>query len=155
MKGVKLHPLAARDQPARGVHDPVAETCAELGVPIIFHDGTPPYRRRSSSRCSPSGIRELTVILGHSGLLDLWPEALAAASRTPTSGCASAARRTYALQKLVDGVPHDRILFGSDIGFGSDYQARHRLEQVRALDLPPESLEAILGGNAVRLLGLT
>jgi uncharacterized protein len=61
---------------------------------------------------------------------------------------------TAALQKLVDAVPHERIVFGSDIGFGRDYQARHRIEQVRVLDLAKDSLDAILGGNAARLLSL-
>ena len=51
-------------------------------------------------------------------------------------------------------MPHERIVFGSDIGFGQDYQARHRIEQVRVLDLPTESCDAILGGNAARLLSL-
>ena len=61
---------------------------------------------------------------------------------------------TYALQQIVDRVPRERLLFGSDIGFGADYQLRHRLGQIHALDLDEDDRAAILGGNAARLLGL-
>ncbi len=154
MKGVKLHPWLQGFSPLEDYMDPIAEACAELGVPLIFHDGTPPYSTPLQLALLAERYPELTVILGHSGLLDLWPEALAAGRRVPNVWLCLCGPPTYALQKLVDGVPHDRILFGSDVGFGSDYQLRHRLEQVRWLDLPPDSLDAILGGNAARLLGL-
>lgn len=154
MKGVKLHPWLQGFSPVEAHMTPIAETCVELGVPMIFHDGTPPYTTPLQIAVLAERHPELTVILGHSGLLDLWPEALAAASRNENVWLCLCGPPTAALQKLVDGVPHDRIVFGSDIGFGHDYQARHRLEQVRALNLTDESLEAILGGNATRLLSL-
>jgi predicted TIM-barrel fold metal-dependent hydrolase len=121
---------------------------------MLFHDGTPPYTTPLQIALLAERYPELTVILGHSGLLDLWPEALAAASRNENVWLCLCGPPTAALQKLVDAVPHERIVFGSDIGFGRDYQARHRIEQVRALDLSGESRDAILGGNAVRLLSL-
>jgi predicted TIM-barrel fold metal-dependent hydrolase len=154
MKGVKLHPWLQGFSPLEAYMEPVAQACVELGVPLIFHDGTPPYSTPLQLGLLAERHPELTVILGHSGLLDLWPEALAAARRSPNLWLCLCGPPTYALQKLVDAVPHDRILFGSDTGFGHDYQARHRLEQVRALGLPAASLEAILGGNAARLLSL-
>jgi predicted TIM-barrel fold metal-dependent hydrolase len=154
MKGLKLHPWLQGISPLEAYMGPIAEVCAELSVPLLFHDGTPPYSTPLQFALLAERHPEVTVILGHSGLLDLWPEALAAGKRAPNIWLCLCGPPTYALQKLVDGVPHDRILFGSDIGFGSDYPARHRLEQVRSLDLPSESLDAILGGNAARLLGL-
>lgn len=154
MKGVKFHPWLQGFSPVEAFMTPIAETCVELGVPMIFHDGTPPYTTPLQIAVLAERHPELNVILGHSGLLDLWPEALAAARRNENVWLCLCGPPTSALQKLVDGVPHERILFGSDIGFGHDYQERHRLEQVRALDLSDASLEAILGGNAVRLLGL-
>lgn len=154
MKGVKLHPWLQGFSPLEGYMEPVARACAELGVPLIFHDGTPPYSTPLQLGLLAEQHPDLTVILGHSGLLQLWPEALATARRNDNVWLCLCGPPTSALQKLVDGVPHARILFGSDTGFGHDYQARHRLEQVRSLDLPAASLDAILGGNAARLLGL-
>ena len=154
MKGVKLHPWLQGFNPLEAYMEPVARACAELGVPLIFHDGTPPYSTPLLLGLLAERHPDLDVVLGHSGLLDLWPEALAAGRRHPNVWLCLSGPPTAALQKLVDGVPHERILFGSDTGFGHDYQARHRLEQVRSLDLPPGALEEILGGNAARLLGL-
>lgn len=154
-KGLKLHPWLQGFSPIEAYMEPVARACAELGVPIIFHDGTPPYSTPLQIATLAERHPDLTVILGHSGLLDLWPEALEAGRRLENILLCLCGPPTSAMQMLVDAVPHQRILFGSDIGFGADYQARHRLEQVRALRLPPESLDAILGGNAIRLLGLT
>lgn len=154
MKGVKLHPWLQGFSPLEAYMEPVARACAELGVPLISHDGTPPYSTPLQLGLLAERHPDLTVILGHSGLLQLWPEALAAARRNHNVWLCLCGPPTSALQKLVDGAPNDRIVYGSDTGFGHDYQARHRLEQVRALDLSPAALDAILGGNARRLLGL-
>lgn len=155
MKGLKLHPWLQGFSPLEPFMDPIASACAELGVPIIFHDGTPAYSTPLQFGLLAERHPTLTIILGHSGLRDLWPEALAAGRRLPNIWLCLCGPPTYALQQLVDAVPNDRILFGSDIGFtAGDHQALHRLEQVRSLDLAPGSLDAILGANAVRLLGL-
>ena len=155
LKGLKLHPWVQGFSPIEAYMDPVARACADLRVPIIFHDGTPPYSTPLQVATVAERHPDVTVILGHSGLLDLWPEALEAARRLDNVFLCLCGPPTSAMQALVDGAPHDRILFGSDTGFGADYQARHRLQQVRALQLPPESLDAILGGNAIRLLRLS
>ncbi len=154
MKGLKLHPWIQGTNALEAYMEPLAEACAELRVPILFHDGTPPYCTPLQFAMLAERHPDLTVILGHSGLLDLWPEALAAGRRVPNIWLCLCGPPTYALRKLVDGVPHERIIFGSDIGFGADFQLSHRLEQVRSLGLDPETLAAILGGNAARLLGL-
>jgi predicted TIM-barrel fold metal-dependent hydrolase len=155
MRGVKLHPWLQGFSPLEAYVEPVARACAELGVPMIFHDGTPAYSTPLQLGLLAERHPDLTVILGHSGLLDLWPEALAAAQRHDNVWLCLCGPPTSGLRHLVDGVPHDRLLFGSDAGFGPDYQVRHRLEQLRSLGLPQPSLDAILGGNAVRLLELT
>jgi aminocarboxymuconate-semialdehyde decarboxylase len=56
------------------------------------------------------------------------------------------------LRALIDYVGHERVLLGSDYPFDMG-DARH-VETVRALGLGPEAEEAILAGNAERLLGL-
>ena len=56
------------------------------------------------------------------------------------------------LRSLIMYAGSDHVLLGSDHPF--DMGADHPVEEVRALDLPPHEREAVLGGNAVRLLGL-
>ena len=55
------------------------------------------------------------------------------------------------LRGLVDFFGADRVLCGSDYPF--DMGVERPAELVRALGLPPEQEEQILGGNALRLLG--
>jgi aminocarboxymuconate-semialdehyde decarboxylase len=55
------------------------------------------------------------------------------------------------LRGLVDFFGPERVLLGSDYPF--DMGAERPAEIVRALGLPPEDEDAILGGNALRLLG--
>ena len=56
------------------------------------------------------------------------------------------------LRALIDYVGSDHVLLGSDYPFDMG-DARH-VDTVRALGLPPDVEEAILGGNGERLLGL-
>jgi aminocarboxymuconate-semialdehyde decarboxylase len=56
------------------------------------------------------------------------------------------------LRALIDYAGADHVLLGSDYPFDMG-DARH-VDTVRALGLPPDVEEAILGGNAERLLGL-
>ena len=59
---------------------------------------------------------------------------------------------TELLRSLITYVGSDHVLLGSDHPF--DMGTAHPVEEVRALDLPPHGCDAVLGGNAVRLLDL-
>ena len=79
MKGFKFHPwLQAFCASGREMF-PIVEQAVALDVPLLFHDGTPPYSTSLQiaylARCFPKA----TIILGHSGLRDYWREALYAA----------------------------------------------------------------------------
>jgi predicted TIM-barrel fold metal-dependent hydrolase len=163
LRGLKLHPWLQGFHPLDPSMQVIGETAAELGIPILFHDGTPPYSTPLQVAAFAARHPDVQVILGHAGLLDLWSEALAASQRHPNVWLCFCGPPTYALQEMVDRGPRERMLFGSDIGFGggsgyggspNDDIVRHRLSQVRTLGLPPDDLEALLGGNATRLLGL-
>ncbi|MFC2072238.1 amidohydrolase family protein [Chloroflexota bacterium] len=50
-----------------------------------------------------------------------------------------------------------RLLFASDWPFNYDYEpqeVKRYVEEIRKLDLPSEDIDAMLGGNAARLLGI-
>ncbi|HET8526535.1 MAG TPA: amidohydrolase family protein [Actinomycetota bacterium] len=59
---------------------------------------------------------------------------------------------TELLHSLITYVGSDHVLLGSDHPF--DMGTAHPVEEVRVLDLPPHECDAVLGGNAVRLLDL-
>lgn len=156
LRGVKLHPWLQGFSPLESYMDPVAERAVQLGVPIAFHDGTPPYATPLQVATVAERHPDLVVILAHSGLLDLWQEAVEAAKRHANVRLVLCGPPTAALQHIVDTVPVAQLLWGTDsTGFGNNDQARHRLAQVHTLRISEMEREAILGLNAARLLDLT
>lgn len=155
-QAVKLHPWLQGFSPLEAEAVAVARRAAEHGLPLLVHDGTPPY-------ASPLQIAELagrvpacTVVLAHGGLLDLWPDAIAAVARWPNvmvTLCGSAPLAT--LRQVRDQVPRDRVGLGTDAGFGDPDLVVHRLAVLERLlaDLPDREAAALRSGNASRWLG--
>ena len=62
-----------------------------------------------------------------------------------------------ALKCALTSISPSRLLFGTDWPFNYDYNpqgVKQYVEEVKGLGLPPESVEAILSGNAAKLLGI-
>jgi hypothetical protein len=156
-RAVKLHPWLQGFSPIEPEVIAVAERAAAHGLPLVVHDGTPPY-------ASPLQIGELagrvpsgTVVLAHGGLMDLWQDAVAAVNRWPNvmvTLCGTASRAT--LRCVRDGVPRDRVGVGTDSGFGHGDLTAHRVAVLKRLadELPDDEATALLSGNATRWLGL-
>ena len=154
MRGVKLHPWAQSFSPTDPIMmDPIGEEMAGLGVPVVFHDGTPP--NSSPLQIAHFALRHPTVpvILGHGGLHDLWKEAVYAAERCPNISIIPSGTPPYGLQHAVKRLPIERFLFGSDAGFGDPYWQAFQLEKIRSLNLSAADEALVLGGNAQRILG--
>ena len=60
-----------------------------------------------------------------------------------------------ALREIVDAIPADRLLWGSDyLGPGSEELFAYRMGLMDLLGLSPERRRAILQGNPARLFGI-
>jgi predicted TIM-barrel fold metal-dependent hydrolase len=137
---------------------PLAETAAECGLPLLVHDGSPPYSSPLQLAHLASHHPELTVVLAHGGLFDLWEDAVAAACRYPNvhiTMCGTAPLSIF--RRIIQLVPCDKLSLGTDTGFGDPDLARHRVAVHRALlaELPEDTVLALASGNAERLLGLS
>lgn len=157
-RAIKLHPWLQGFSPLESYMDPVARAAADCGLPLLIHDGTPPNSSPLQLAYLASRHPELTVVLAHGGLFDLWEDAVAAACRHPNvhiTLCGSAPLSLF--RRIVDLVPPHKLSLGTDAGFGDADLPRHRLAVHRALlaDLPSETSAALTSGNAERLLGLT
>jgi predicted TIM-barrel fold metal-dependent hydrolase len=155
-RAVKLHPWLQGFSPIEPAAVAVARRAAEHRLPLLIHDGTPPYSSPMQIGQLAELVPEATVVLAHGGLFDLWQDAVAAVHRWPNvmvtlCGSASAA----VLRQVLRDVSADRVAIGSDSGFGSADLAVHRLAVLRRLlaELPADDAATVGYRNAARWLG--
>ena len=175
LKGVKVHPVY------QGVDldDPrylrILTRAGELGLVVVTHSGVD-IGYPAASHCRPDQIRRaveqagpVKLVAAHMGGWKQWREAAELLADTPVYLDTSFS--TGFIAPLDDGyyAPEDlrllqeeafvqmvrlfgaqRILFGTDSPWSGQ---RESVERLRALPLTQEEKEAILGGNAQRLLG--
>lgn len=153
MKGLKLHPWLQGFSVSDPYIKPVMEECQRLKIPVVFHDGTPPYSSSLQIANLAKLYPEATIVLGHSGLNDLWRNAQQAALEYENIYLCLCGVSTQALETLCATVPHTRLLYGSDLAWDAESVLQYRLHKVQSLSLDEASRELILSGNARRLLG--
>jgi predicted TIM-barrel fold metal-dependent hydrolase len=156
-RALKLHPWMQGFSPLEPYMDPVAEAAIERRLPFVVHDGTPPYASPLQIARLAGRFPDLTVVLAHGGLFDLWEDAVAAALRYPNvhvTMCGTAPRAIF--REIVRRVPAEKLSLGTDSGFGDPDLPRHRLSVHRAIlaELPGDDAAALAHRNAERLLGL-
>ena len=155
MRGVKLHPwLQGFSAHEPGLQD-VCATAGRLGIPVLFHDGTPPFSTPLQLAALARRHPETAIVLGHGGLHDLWREAIEAVLTTPNVHLCMCATPGYAMRAIVARCPLDRLLFGTDAGLRPEPLPRYAALRVRQLDelgLDDEQRSAILVANPRRLL---
>jgi predicted TIM-barrel fold metal-dependent hydrolase len=156
MKGpLKLHPWLQGFAAMEPLMNPIAEAAIALEMPIMFHDGTPPYCTPLQVAALAARFPELIVILGHSGIKDMWQEALQAAQRYSNIVLCLCGTAPSGIARIVSTIAPERLLFGTDVGFGAAPGTReYRMGQILRLDIPESVRALILGGNAQRIFDL-
>ena len=156
MKGVKLHTWLQGFRPTEDCMLDLAQYLAQLGLPVLFHDGTPPYSTPLQIADLARFVPNLKIILGHGGLYDFSDEAISAASQYPNIYVSMTSLPTYYMKKILAQVPIHQILFGSDGGLNSiekhDY-VQIRWSMLESLQLQEPTLKQILELNPLRVLG--
>jgi predicted TIM-barrel fold metal-dependent hydrolase len=177
MKGLKYHPDSGYD-PSSPESYKLLEILQEKGGILLSHTG--PLRPPSRCKYAEVGLLadlavdfpELNVIAAHMGLIN-WRPWAALASHQPTLYGDLAMWDVFALgnyslfcrelRDLIDFAGVEKVLFGTDNPiFGIIEPTTHWIQAIK--DLPSkapdsitftqEEVDAILGGNAARLLGL-
>ena len=155
MRGVKLHPWLQGFSAHEPGLDPICDVAAAAGVPILFHDGTPPFSTPLQLASLAHRHPGTTVVLGHGGLQDLWREAIQAVTTTANVHLCMCGTPPYAMRAIVAGCPLDRLLFGTDAGLKAEPLHRYaalRIRQLDGLGLSAAERAAILDDNPRRLL---
>jgi len=155
-KVLKLHPWLQGFSVSSPEMDKVAGLCRELGMAIIFHDGTPIYSHPLQMARLCRDFPGLIVISGHAGLGDLWREAIAAALRYPDFVLCLSGPREAAMAEIVRGVRAEQLCVGSDMMTSDrdDIILWFRWRSFRALEISPEVRRTIEEETPARILGL-
>lgn len=157
-RGIKLHPWMQGFSPLESYMAPVCEAAAAHGLPLIVHDGTPPYASPLQIAHMASRFPAVTVVLAHGGLFDMWEDSAAAARRYENvhiTLCGTAPIEVF--RRLIEVVPREKLSMGTDGGFGDPEVVEHRRAVQRILldEVDEATAAALSHGNAMRLLGLT
>jgi len=151
MKGLKLHPWLQAFSMTHPAVLPVLKEAGRLNMPVLFHDGTPPY-------CTPLQIAEIaeavpetTFILGHAGLDDLYQDAIIACNRLPNVYLCCCSISSGYISKIIKQCPAEKLLYGSDGGFGKDLIS-DALNKIYAVETDKSILEKIFFKNPSKLI---
>jgi len=152
---LKLHPWLQGFSIASDPMNKVAELCQQLGVTIVFHDGTPPY-------CTPLQLArlcrdfpDLKVISGHGGLDDLWSDSIAAAKRYRNYLICLCGLPLGQMQRIVDEAPPEKICIGSDFINLAEDTLWYRWSVWRKVSIPNESRRIIEDETPRSILGVS
>jgi len=148
--GVKMHPWLQAFSVTHPGMDMVMEAAGSFGMPVLFHDGTPPYATPRQIGWLAAKHPNTTVILGHMGLADLWRDAVDCAVLHENIWLQPTGAPVAAIRVAAEAVGTDRLLFGADSGFGSARILGYRLSLYEAA-LGEEAFEKVLTENPQKL----
>lgn len=165
-KGLKVHPPHQKVLVNDPSLFPAYAKAQEIGLPILFHAGRSPaddevvYAQPRLFDDFLPRFPHLVAILAHLGR-DFWDETLYLASKYPTLyfDCCGVLAEEPGVEgltaeeafRLFRRFGPERILFGSDWPFRDPNPS---IRIIQSLDLREEEKRMVLGGNALRLLGL-
>lgn len=160
IRGIKLHPDYQGffvDEP-RFV--PMFKALADAKLVVLFHAGVdiglPPPVHCPPDRLARllDAVPDLTVIAAHMGGYECWDDVERYLVGRDLYFDTSYSLRDLGRDRMTAVIKAhgpNRILFGTDSPWTESVS---EIPAIRALDLTPDEVEAILGGNAERLLGL-
>jgi len=152
MAGLKFHPWLQGASVNLLTMDKVCDILEEFGGIAYFHDGTPPFSLPAQIGLLAARHPNVRFVLGHCGLLEYWRESLMVLQNCPNVwGCICGPSHAAARTILQEG-PHDRLMWGSDFGFGLMDHIAFRLKELKAWELSPEDEERLIVKNPSRLL---
>lgn len=157
VRGVKFHPWlqAFAASMVRDTMVEILRVAGERQVPVLFHDGTPPYATTFQiaelARWAPNTV----IVLGHAGSADYVAPAAKLIRDMPNLYGNFCGSRPGDLLHLVDVGGAEKLIFGSDFGAAGWKLLPERIDNVLEARLSNEDLDKVLYANAARLLHLT
>jgi hypothetical protein len=158
-RAIKLHPTMQRFYPDDPGVMEIYQACERLGLVVFFHTGRAGIEPESTHRYALprhyegalSSFPKVDFVLGHAGARDA-DAALPLALRYENAWLGIHGQGVTTLRTMLDATGSERMLFGTDWPF---YHLAATLAKVLiATEGRSEERDAVLRGNAERLLGL-
>ncbi len=155
-RGVKIHPSVQMLPPDHPRCLEVYRVCGELGLTIFWHCGPVDIEGRWGRYCSQvkhywKAVRDnpdTTFVLGHSGALQM-DMGIELVNSYDNVMCEIASQSATNVRRLVNEVPIDRLMFGTDWPFY--HQSAGLAKVLMATEGRPTERAQVLHGNARRL----
>jgi len=155
-RGVKFHSWVQSFAPSI-VHETMSDILdcvSQYDVPVLFHDGTPPYSTSFQIADLARQFPKAKIVLGHAGLSDYVFAAGQLAAELPNLYLCCCGPKAGELPYLIQCAGSEKVLFGSDFGIADWTLLADRLDDVQCANLSEAAKESVLYKNAVRLLRL-
>jgi hypothetical protein len=158
-RAVKLHPTMQRFYPDDPDVMDIYQACERLGLVVIFHAGRAGIEPEATHRYALprhfegafSSFPKLDFVMGHAGARDT-AEALPLALAYDNAWLGIHGQGVTTLAEMLEATGGERMLYGTDWPF---YHLAATLAKVLIVtEGRPEQRDAVLRGNAERLLGL-
>ena len=155
-RGVKFHPWVQAFAPSmvKPTMIEILKRAAAASLPVLFHDGTPPYSTTFQIAACARWVPEATIVLGHAGLADYTLAAAQLAREIPNLYACVCGPRTADVRHIVETAGAHKVLFGSDFGLSDWMIIEDRLDSVRFAGLSDQQLAQVLFKTAAKLLHL-
>jgi predicted TIM-barrel fold metal-dependent hydrolase len=155
-RGVKFHPWLQAFSPSivRPTMIALLECAARYDVPVLCHDGTPPYSTTFQIAAASRWVPQAKVVLGHAGLSDYVVATGRLVRDIPNLYACVCGPRSGLVPYLVQAAGAQKLIFGSDFGFTDWTILAEFLDNTLNADVDRDALSFILYRNASRLLHL-
>ena len=157
--GVKLHPDYQRFYVDDDRMRPIYRRISALGLITVFHAGVdfgfpPPYGCTPERLARVLGCFDSPVVAAHWGGFGLYEQVLSQLCGSEVLLDVSFGYGTipkYHAERIIERHGIERMLFGTDCPW---HTPAHELRLIDSLSLSDDEREALLSGNACRLLGI-
>jgi uncharacterized protein len=156
-RGVKFHPWIQAFAPSmvKPTMIELLKRAAAAKLPVIFHDGTPPYSTTFQIAMCARWAPEANIVLGHAGLADYTTAAARLCKEIPNLYACVCGPRTADIRHIVEIAGAEKVLFGSDFGLSDALVLRDRIDSVLHAGLSEQQRDQILWRTAAQLLRIS
>lgn len=151
-RGIKMHPWATGFPINVPASRRAVELAIEYDVPILYHDGTPPWAETLQVAAMADYYPEAKIIIGHAGLFDAWQSAVQACNTHENIWLCICGPCVGDAAQIIRMARPDRLIYGSDFATSNTSNlVKERLKVLR-LACPDEAMQRKIFSENPRML---